>query len=263
MYRALLLLPPLLLGGCATGYVSDWFRSEPGIINPQLIRYGMDVPQARCVSEQLAKSLNVQRVRQFQERAAAIGHGAETAPRLTVASLRSVARSMGDAAIPAALDTAISGCGVPDTPAPVLAATTAGTAVPEGGIPANSPDARPDGAPGSGSPAAAAAAPSLWLNLGAAAAGQSIAIDPASIQQEGTTRTAWFRMSDPGTGAPSNNSYRVRIDCSAKTVQPLAIRQHDASGAMTSRRDYTPEESKAAPAEDGTVLEIAYLSLCT
>jgi hypothetical protein len=261
MYRALLLLSPLLVGGCATGYVTDWFRSKPGIINPQLLRYGMNVPQTRCVGEALALSLRLQLVRRFQERAAAFGRDTPVAPRLTVATLRSVAVATGDPAIPAAFDAAISSCGVPATPisAPVV---TAGSAVPSGGIPANSPGARPDAVTGSAA-GAAAAGPILWLNLGTAEAGQSIAIDPGSIQQEGTTRTAWFRMSDPGTGAPSTASYRVRIDCSAKTVQPLGIRQHNAAGALQSLRDYTPEEARAAPAEDGTVLEIAYLSLCT
>jgi len=255
------LLAPLLIGGCATGYAADWFRSKPGIISPQLIRYGLDVPQARCVSEKLGEQLNVQRIRQFQERAAAVGRGVVPEPRLTIASLRTIAATMSDGDLRPVLDAALSGCNV-SAPAPTLAATGEGITIPAGGIPANSPDARPDGAPGAPG-AGAVAAPTLWLNLGAAAAGQSIAVDASSIQQEGTARTAWFRMTDPASGSPSTNSYRVRIDCSAKTVQPLAIRQHDAAGAPTSQRDYTPEESTPAPAEDGTVLEIAYLSLCT
>jgi len=260
------LLAPLLVGGCATGYAADWFRSKPGIISPQLIRYGLDVPQARCVSEKLGEELSVQRIRQFQERAAAVGRGVTPEPRLTLASLRTIASTMSEGDIRPVLDAALSGCNVSQTPEPTLAATEVGVAVPAGGIPANSPDARPDGAPGAApgsTGTGASAAPTLWLNLGAAAAGQSIAVDPSSIQQEGTARTAWFRMSDPSSGSPSTNSYRVRIDCSAKTVQPLAIRQHDAAGAPSSQRDYTAEESVPAPAEDGTVLEIAYLSLCT
>jgi hypothetical protein len=70
-------------------------------------------------------------------------------------------------------------------------------------------------------------------------------------------------MTDPESGAPTTNNYRLRIDCQAKTVQPLALRQTNAAGAQVSLREYTPEEAKAGPAESGTVLEIAYLSLCT
>jgi hypothetical protein len=70
-------------------------------------------------------------------------------------------------------------------------------------------------------------------------------------------------MTDPESGAATGNNYRLRIDCQAKTVQPLALRQTDAAGAQISLREYTPEEAKAGPAESGTVLEIAFLSLCT
>jgi hypothetical protein len=70
-------------------------------------------------------------------------------------------------------------------------------------------------------------------------------------------------MTDPDSGATTNNMYRLRIDCQARTIQPLALRQTDATGAEISFRQYTPAEAVAGPAEAGTVLEIAFISMCT
>jgi hypothetical protein len=136
--------------------------------------------------------------------------------------------------------------------------------VTSGGIPVDTtPITVTPGATGSAAATAAAPGTTTWLNLGAADSGQSIAIDAMSIQQEGATRTAWFRMTDPNSGGPSGNSYRLRVNCEAKTVQPLALRQTDPAGTQVSVREYTPAEAAAGAAESGTVLEIAYLSLCT
>ena len=81
--------------------------------------------------------------------------------------------------------------------------------------------------------------------------------------QVGPARTAWFRMTDPETGSRTNNLYRLRIDCQAHTVQPLALRQLDEAGNQISMREYSPAEAVPGAAEAGTVLEIAYISLCT
>jgi hypothetical protein len=70
-------------------------------------------------------------------------------------------------------------------------------------------------------------------------------------------------MTDAECGGVAKSNYRLRIDCDAKTVQPLALRQLDEAGAQTSLREYRPEEAAPGPAISGTVLEIAYLSLCT
>jgi hypothetical protein len=134
-----------------------------------------------------------------------------------------------------------------------------------GGVPV---DMTPIGAaPATGAAGTAGAATTgvrtTWLNLGAAESGQSIAIDAMSIEQVAAARTAWFRMTDPERGGPTNNHYRLRIDCAARTVQPLALRQVDETGAQVSLREYTPAEATAGAAEAGTVLEIAFLSLCT
>jgi len=251
----LALLAPAILGGCATGYVTDWFRDRSSIVNPQLLRYGFTVPQSRCVSQRMGQRLSIQELRQFQENAAAVqpAGGAQ----LTLANLRAVAGGVRNREVLGELDLAVRACGVP--PTPVLAAAPApaagarpapGGGMTSGGVPVDF-TARP------------AAPATTWLNLGAAASGQSIAIDASSIRQEGASRTAWFRMTDPESGAPTTNNYRLRIDCQARTVQPLALRQTDAEGAQVSLREYGPEEAKAGAAESGTVLEIAYLSLCT
>jgi hypothetical protein len=260
-YLLLALILPASLGGCATGYATDWFRDRPSIINPQLLRFGMDVQQSRCVSERLGARLSRQQLRRLTDRAAAVRPPATGVAPFTLATLVGVANGTGDREIGLELANVAAGCGVTERPAPVLAsgavggnATTGGPAT-SGGVPV---DMTPITAGG-----VAAAGSTTWLNLGAADSGQSIAIDASSIQQEGVTRTAWFRMSDPERGGPSSNSYRLRINCEAKTVQPLAIRQAGEAGAAPSVRDYTPAEAVAGAAESGTVLEIAYLSLCT
>ncbi len=251
-----LLIAPLLLAGCATGYASDWFRDEPGIIRPQLLRYGLDVEQSQCVSAALGGSLSKVEVRRLQEVAASVRPANEA--QLNIGNLQAIAGSAGGGAR-AALDTAIGACNlqvaaaVPTVATP--AAPTAGAApvTMSGNIPVDMTPVTPS----------VPAATATWLNLGSAESGQSIGIDARSIEQEGTTRIAWFRMTDPDSGAATNNMYRLRIDCQARTIQPLALRQTDAAGAEISFRQYTPAEAVAGPAEAGTVLEIAFLSMCT
>lgn len=248
-------LLPAILAGCATGYATDWFRDSSSIINPQLLRYGLNVEQSRCVGERLGKRLNRSQLSLLQARAAAVRPAATATTPLTLGNLRAVAGGIGNREVRMELDSSVAACNVAATTA--MAAATPSTTSPAGDAPMMS-----GGVPVDMSrrvPAMTA----TWLNLGAAESGQSIAIDAASIQQEGPSRTAWFRMTDPESGSATGNQYRLRIDCAAKTIQPLALRQTDAAGAQTSLREYTPEEAKAGPAESGTVLEIAYLSMCT
>lgn len=247
---------PALLVGCATGYATDWFRDRPGIIRPQLLRYGLDVEQSRCVGERLAARLSRQDLRRFEERAVAVRPANGAA--LTVANLRGIAGARGETR--GELDSALGTCNVP------LVAIAAAPAVPVASAisgESGSPPATMSGnVPVDTTPVAAAAA-ATWLNLGSAESGQSIGIDARSIEQAGATRIAWFRMTDPDSGAATNNAYRLKIDCEARTIQPLALRQTDASGAELSFRQYTAAEAVAGPAEAGTVLEIAFLSMCT
>ena len=243
------MLLPAALSGCATGYATNWFQDSTSIINPQLLRYGLDVEQSRCVGERLSKRLDRSQLGRFQVRAAAVRPAAGSAAALTLGNLRAVASGMPDREVRAELDASVASCNVP--------ATTA--------LAAASPEAGPmmiRDAPGTETPRVSGIR-ATWLNLGAADSGQSIAVDAASILQDGASRTAWFRMTDPASGAASGNQYRLRIDCEGKTVQPLALRQTNETGAQVSLREYTPEEAKAGPAESGTVLEIAFISMCT
>lgn len=260
------LLAPVLLAGCATGYATDWFRDEPGIIRPQLLRYGLDVQQSQCVSAALGSRLSRTDMRRLQETAAGVRPANEAA--LTVANLRAVALSRSRE-IGGELDGALSACSVPAfasvAAAPVAVAAAAPTPASPGGEAGSAPVTMSGNIPVDMTPVtpAAPAATATWLNLGSAESGQSIGIDARSIEQEGATRIAWFRMTDPDSGAATNNMYRLKIDCQARTIQPLALRQTDAAGAETSFRLYTEAEAVAGPAEAGTVLEIAFLSMCT
>jgi hypothetical protein len=290
MRRNLLLLVLLCapLGACATGYATDWFQKSSAIMNPQLLRYGLTVEQSRCVGERLSARLSRSDLARLQQRAAALRPPAEAGgggPVLTLSQLRAAAHNIADREIPLELDSSLTACKVPFNQAPaaltqadrrlgsVAAAgasreAVAGAGMPgRGGIPAGTPvptsltELPP---PSGGAIAAAAASPrATWLNLGAASSGQSIGIDATSIEQEGATRTAWFRMTDPESGQPSNSAYRLRIDCSAQTVQPLALRQSGEGGAQPSVRQLVGPDAAPGPPESGTVLEIAFLSLCT
>lgn len=232
-------LLPLVLAGCA-GNVADYVGPRSTIISPQLIRYGLDIEQSRCVARRLGDSLAPLQLRRFQRVAAVVREGWSEPGRLTLRDLRHVASSMDDPNIRSALDTATAGCGIaaesPAEPDPVVP-------VPPETIPV--------------------ARMAAWLNLGAAPTGQSIAIDAASIEQEDVTRTAWFRLTDPGASAPTGMSYLLRVDCRARSIAQLKHRRHDAAGAVVETLDSSAAEQAALPIEGGTVMEIAWLALCT
>lgn len=259
------LMLPVAMSGCAAGYATDWFRDGAGIINPQLIRYGYDVEQSRCIAQKLGESVARVELRRFQERAADVQ--ATESVVFTPANLRIVA---GDAVAPK-LDAAVAACNATlgaarvadaapaELPEPVAVPIPAEGTVTSGGVPVDTTPITTPSATGT----AATTGRTTWLNLGAADSGQSIAIDAMSIEQAGAARTAWFRMTDPETNAATNNLYRLRIDCAARTVQPLALRQVDELGTQISLREYTPAEATPEAAEAGTVLEIAFLSMCT
>jgi hypothetical protein len=122
------------------------------------------------------------------------------------------------------------------------------------------PPPTPGAAP-AGSAPSAAGLPN-WINLGAAPTGQSIAVDAATMEGKGTLRTAWFRLSNPGKGR-SPAAYYLRIDCAAKTINSLGLKRFGANEEVVDNVDYGPNGEGAAPIEGGTVMEIAYLALCT
>jgi hypothetical protein len=83
------------------------------------------------------------------------------------------------------------------------------------------------------------------------------------LEQDPPSRKGWFRLTNPGATGPTGLVYLLRIDCAAKTLHPVAQRKQDAAGAISDQRDYGPDEDGPLPIENGTVMEIAYLALCT
>lgn len=232
--RLFLLLPLAVLAGCA-GYASDYWRPAVQIITPQLTRYGFDATQTHCAGRRLAAGLTVWQLRQLEGIARLVPPSQFGRASLAPRDLITVAAAVRDARVRPEVTAAVEAC-VPPPPAPVVAQPVA--------APAQS------GAP-------------LWLNLGAAPTGQSIAVNAASIVDEAGYRQAWFRLTNPGAGVPSENSYLLRIVCAARTINSMAFRRHAADGQVAEERDYRPNGEGATPIAGGTVMEIAYLALCT
>jgi hypothetical protein len=252
------LLPLALLvalAGCA-GHVADYIGPRSGIVAPQLIRFGLDLAQTRCVGERLGETLTPKQLRLFARAAGAVRQGYYDPARLGLRDLLWVASSMRYAAVRRELDRAVAACGVAEAAAPAGPTGPARLGTPARPYPGQTvfrPE-RPDG------PAAAPPRRSAWLNLGAAGSGQSIAVDASSIEQQESRRSAWFRMTDPGAAAPSGDVYLLHIDCAGRTINAKARERRDAAGAVTDRVDY-PDNPLAV--EGGTVMEIAWLSMCT
>lgn len=235
----LFLFPIALLAGCA-GHVADYVGPRTDIIAEQLPRYGLNLLQSRCIGERLGGSLSPRQLRLLSRSAASVQQGYYEPERLTIRDLLHVASSMSDATIGLAMVRAAASCDA--TPELI---------------------ARREAPPADVAPTAPAPRPIAWLNLGAAPTGQRIAIDASSLEQDAATRLAWFRLQDPGATGPSAISYLLRIDCQARTISATARRVQDASGAVTEHRDFSADDAQPNPVENGTVMEIAFLSVCT
>jgi hypothetical protein len=232
------------LSGCA-GYALDYTKPKASLIAPELARYGLDQRQAECVGGKLTESLSVWQLRQLQLAASALKQGYVAPPRVTPADLIWVATTVESPKVGVEMKRAAGECGLSTT---TPAAAPPRVAAPS--LPTVSPAA----------PAANTAA--AWVNLGAASTGQAIAIDASSLSGSGGTRSGWFRLTNPGE-VRGNVSYLLRVDCAARTINSMAIRRFDASGAVTENRDFGANGEGAAAIERGTVMEIAYLALCT
>ena len=234
------LLALALLSGCA-GYAADYFMPKVQIMAPQLTRYGLDATQAQCVGERLSSALSVWQLRQLERIARLVPEGHFGPGPLGIDELIEVAGHVEDRAVRPVLVDAAGQCGVGPAPAATIARQV---------------DALP--APGRPDPGRA-----LWLNLGSAASGQSIAVDAASIREGEGHREAWVRLTDPGAARPNERSYLLRIDCPARTINAMAFRRHGPEGEVIEENPYGPGGEGARPVEGGTVLEIAYLAICT
>jgi hypothetical protein len=232
------------LAGCA-GHVADYIGPRAPIITPQLTRYGFDATQTQCMGLRLGSGLSPLQLRLFARQASVVRQSFFGGGSLTPRDLAHVASTMDDAGIAIAFQGALSAC------AATAAAATAETVAPETGEAA------------AATPEVPAVRGPTWLNLGAAGSGQAIAVDAGSLVQEGNNRTAWFRLTNPGAQASTGLTYLLRIDCAARTISPRADRRQDAEGNVVESREYPPEEQGPLPIEGGTVMEIAFLSLCT
>ena len=231
-----ILVASSLAAGCA-GNVADYVGSSRGIIAPQLTRYGLDATQSQCVGNALTESLTPLQLRRLERLAATVREGYFEPGRLVVRDLLHVATTMRDPQIRLELSRALDGCQVATEPAPPPAIAPQET-VPQG-------------------------RPAEWLNLGAAPTGQQIAVDAATLEREPNSRKAWFRLTNPNQQATTGISYLLRIDCQARTIEALAHRREDAQGAVTELQEYSRDAEGPLPVEGGTVMEIAFLALCT
>ena len=236
-FRSIALLPLAALAGCA-GYAADYWGSENAIIAQQLGRYGFSEAQSQCAGRRLTASLSTWQLRQLERIAKLVPPTHFGRAALEPRDLAAVAAHVEDRRVRPEVEATVAQCAPP--PAPIVAAA---------------PQPAPD-------PHVRTTAP-LWLNLGAAPSGQSIAVNASSISEEGRTREAWFRLTNPGAPGPSGNSYLLRVDCDARTINSLAYRRHMTDGTLAEERDYRPAGEGMTPIAGGTVMEIAYLALCT
>lgn len=257
------LIPLSLVAGCR-GYIADHVRPEANIMGPELTRYGLAPPQAQCVSGRLVGSLTVWQLRQLANVTQLVKDPARLSPR----DLIWVSTHVKDPKVPAEVRAAAEGCGLGAAATESAAAAAASAAAPPESPPAPAgPSASPapaDAEPATAPPAATPSAPAAatWLNLGSGVDKRSISIDASTLEGEKPLRSAWFRIIAAGA-ASSANSYLLQIDCTAKTVNPRATRKHDAKGAVVEEVVHGESGAGANPIQGGSVIEIAYLSLCT
>lgn len=247
MLRPAVLLSTFLLAGCA-GYAADYWRDKDSIIAPQIARYNVPEAQRQCVTQKLTEGLSVWRLRQIERIARLVPDTHFGGTALTPQNLIFVAGHVEDPQVQPQVQAALDECRVALIAAPAAQ------------------EAQAD-APGEAPAADAAAGPAgdrpLWLNLGAAPSGQSIAVNAASLVEQGPTRQAWFRLTNPGDSGPSPNTYLLRIDCTARSLNSMAFRRHGPDGEIAEERDFRPDGEGVTAIAGGTVMEIAYLALCT
>src|SRR3954463_4352139 len=154
----LALLPALLLAGCV-GQLRDFVGPVSNTTSPQLLRFGLDLAQARCVGNKLGEPLRPRQLRMFARAMSGVHDGWFEPGRLTLRDLSYLAAHHPDAAFGPALAYAVGQGDVAGPAAPPAGAP---------GIPILGPGQLP---PPDGAPAAAGPRVPTWLNLGAAGSG--------------------------------------------------------------------------------------------
>lgn len=237
----------LLLGGCA-GYAADYWKPKEKLFAPELGRYGITGGEAQCVSEKLKGTLTVWQLRQLADLAARLTPGGQNPAALKPADFLYIAGLVKDPNVGLGTRAAFMSCGI-GTAAPRVATATQAP-------PSVSTALQP------GSPVPAPGGPSLWVNLGTAASGQSISVDASSLQNDPASRQGWFRLANPGESGPGALSYRLRIDCPGHAITATAGRKYGAEGQVIEQKDYAQPQGPL-PIEAGTVMEVAYRALCS
>jgi hypothetical protein len=248
----------------------DYVKPKSAIVGSEFARYGLDAAQSACLIERVGQTLNPWQLRQLQKAASGVTRGYSDPNRLQMSDLLWVSRHVGDPKVALELGVAANACGL--GAANIASARIPATAAPVGtGIAApaatNAPvvtlPAAPSG-PTAAAPPVVTTPASAWINLGAASTGQAIAVDAGSVDRSNAPQPqAWFRVTNPGQTGPSNAAYLLRVDCAARTINPMAIRKYNTAGAVTEQREYGLNGEGALAVEAGTVMEVAYRAMCT
>src|SRR6185503_13602401 len=114
----LALLPALLLAGCV-GQLRDFVGPVSNTTSPQLLRFGLDLAQARCVGTKLGERMRPRQLRMFARAMSGLHDGWFEPGRLTLRDLSYLAAHDPDAAVGPALEHAIGACGMTVPAAPL------------------------------------------------------------------------------------------------------------------------------------------------
>jgi len=256
LFRLLLALTAAgLLAACA-GRKIEHPTPTSGMIAPEFARFGLSSTQSQCLLPRLQSILSERQLRRLAYAAGKVRQASTSSAQLNPRELLGSARLVRDPRVSRGLVLAAEACGLAD---PARAAARGGAAPP---MPSDL-SSREAGSSSAAARLPGPSAPAVWLNLGAAQTGQAIAVDAYSIMTAAAYRQAWFRVNNPAQPGPSSTNYLLRIDCDARTINPMALRRTGQAGSPTEQRYYGPGGEGPLPVERGTVMEIAYLALCT
>ena len=167
------LIPLALLGGCA-GQLRDYVGPRASIVRPQLIRYGFSLTEIACVADRLGETLRTRQLRFLVRATSHIQRPYYDPDRFTPRDFLWAAGGLQRRSA--------------SRPRSVAPTPHAASRWPPQVAAAPSRRRRPPAVRSS-----PALRPSVWLNLGAAPSGQSIAVDGATLEQDENARIAWFR----------------------------------------------------------------------
>ena len=255
---SLLMLGGASLAGCA-GYASDYWKPKNELIAAQLVRFGMTGDAGKCVEGKLTETLTVWELRQLSDLASRLQPGGNNPAAFGPRDFLYVASLVEDADVKPKTEAAVAACGLDPAGAPASVAPTPDAQPSSSSTPSVPPSAS---TPTQSSPAAPPGAEPLWVNLGAAATGQGIAVDATSVTRGPSWRQAWFRLLNSDQGSVVGDiGYLLRIDCPARTITAHSGRKYAPGGALTEQKDYDKPEGPMG-IEKGTVIEVAYHALC-